>query len=201
MSFFDRPTGLEEWLARELRRPVRMSAAGKVRLLERLRAEKPYPASSPARGRAARTRPLYASPVIGVALAASLVGIVSVDAVRSVADRDARVLPTAADGGLGDTLVAALQDTLRLVRFMLVAPAATRVALVGDFNRWNPRATPLAATEPRGAWSTAVPLGPGRYRYAFVVDDTQWLADPAAPRGSGMGRRHTSVATITQTRN
>jgi len=27
-----------------------------------------------------------------------------------------------------------------------------------------------------------VPLAPGRYRYAFLVDGSRWLADPAAPR-------------------
>jgi hypothetical protein len=31
-------------------------------------------------------------------------------------------------------------------------------------------------------WSAVVPLPPGRYRYAFLVDGSQWLADPTAPR-------------------
>jgi 1,4-alpha-glucan branching enzyme len=67
-----------------------------------------------------------------------------------------------------------------LVQFVLVAPDARRVALVGDFNDWDPAATPLRASA-GGAWSAAVQLSPGRHRYAFVVDGVRWLADPAAP--------------------
>jgi len=67
------------------------------------------------------------------------------------------------------------------VRFALAAPAARGVALVGDFNDWDPDATPL---EPVGAgdeWAVTVRLRPGRHAYAFVVDGTQWVPDPTAP--------------------
>ncbi len=75
---------------------------------------------------------------------------------------------------------ALLRDTLRLMRFVLVAPTATRLALVGDFNGWNVRATPmLAVAESTGMWEARVALRPGTHRYAFVQDDTQWVAGPA----------------------
>lgn len=65
-------------------------------------------------------------------------------------------------------------------QFVLVAPRAASVSLVGDFNDWNPARTPLrAATD--GVWSTVLPLAPGRYRYAFLVNGVEWQADPAAP--------------------
>jgi hypothetical protein len=72
-------------------------------------------------------------------------------------------------------------ERARPVPFLLVAPHAARVAIVGDFNDWDPAATPL---HPAGgeAWWVVVPLRPGRYRYSFVVDGVRWLADPAAPR-------------------
>ena len=76
---------------------------------------------------------------------------------------------------LGDTVASTIRDSMRLVRFILVAPAASRVALAGDFNRWSSRATPLAA-ESTGVWTVAVTLSPGRHRYAYVVDDTQWIS-------------------------
>ena len=68
-----------------------------------------------------------------------------------------------------------------LVRFALLAPGAARVALVGDFNRWNPSATPLRAGRDGRTWEVRVPLTPGRHVYAFVVDGGL-RADPAAPR-------------------
>jgi hypothetical protein len=76
-------------------------------------------------------------------------------------------------------VAAALEEAPRPVRFALRMPAARRVALVGDFNRWDPAATPLV----RGAdgWETEVALTPGRHAYAFVVDGARWVLDPAAP--------------------
>jgi hypothetical protein len=70
--------------------------------------------------------------------------------------------------------------SLRPVQFMLVAPSANRVALVGEFNDWDPAATPMLR-EPGGAWHVALPLNTGRHVYAFVVDGTAWVADPQAP--------------------
>src|SRR5687768_7330337 len=66
------------------------------------------------------------------------------------------------------------------VQFMLVAPTARRVALVGEFNDWDPGATPMARA-PGGAWHVALPLTQGRHVYAFVVDGSAWVPDPQAP--------------------
>jgi hypothetical protein len=66
------------------------------------------------------------------------------------------------------------------VQFMFVAPAATRVALVGEFNDWDPTATPMSRAS-GGAWHVALPLARGRHVYAFVVDGSSWVADPQAP--------------------
>lgn len=69
------------------------------------------------------------------------------------------------------------------VAFTLVAPRASSVAIVGDFNDWNPHATPLVRTGD-GAWETRVRLAPGQYNYAFVVDGATWVPDPAAPKNA-----------------
>lgn len=72
------------------------------------------------------------------------------------------------------------QPSADAFQFVLVAPTAASVALVGDFNDWNPARTPMhAATD--GVWSTVLPLAPGRYRYAFLVNGEEWRADPSAP--------------------
>jgi hypothetical protein len=72
-----------------------------------------------------------------------------------------------------------------IVQFGFVAPHASSVALVGDFNNWDPKATPLRAASTGGVWSVEVPIQPGRHLYAFVVDGTVWRPDPAAPQATG----------------
>ena len=69
------------------------------------------------------------------------------------------------------------------VRFALSAPNASRVALVGSFNEWNPIATPLVRDPVTGTWMVSLRLPPGRHVYAFVVDGDV-TADPAAPRAA-----------------
>ena len=69
------------------------------------------------------------------------------------------------------------------VRFDLKLPGNTRdVSLVGDFNAWDERATPMMRRSGDGTWSAQVALLPGRHVYAFVIDGQQWLVDPLAPQ-------------------
>jgi len=66
--------------------------------------------------------------------------------------------------------------------FVVVAPRATTVSLVGDFNDWDAARTPMQRVrKDESVWTAVIPLTPGRYRYAFLVDGVRWLADPAAP--------------------
>ncbi|HEY3220888.1 MAG TPA: isoamylase early set domain-containing protein [Gemmatimonadales bacterium] len=64
-------------------------------------------------------------------------------------------------------------------QFVLVAPQAASVSLVGDFNDWDPARSPMQTAH--GVWATVVLLEPGRYRYAFLVNGVEWRADPGAP--------------------
>lgn len=69
------------------------------------------------------------------------------------------------------------------IRFDLTLPTAARaVAIVGDFNGWDETKTPMAKRGADGTWSVRVPLSPGRYSYAFVVDGREWLVDARAPQ-------------------
>lgn len=69
------------------------------------------------------------------------------------------------------------------IRLVLFAPRAAAVTVVGDFNDWDPRSTPLHPSRTRaGLWTVDVPLAPGRHEYAFLVDGTRWLNDPTAAR-------------------
>jgi 1,4-alpha-glucan branching enzyme len=52
----------------------------------------------------------------------------------------------------------------------------SHVAIAGDFNNWNPAATPLRRDEQLNVWQTVVPVPPGRYRYRLVIDG-KWQQD------------------------
>ena len=75
------------------------------------------------------------------------------------------------------------QDTAQHIQFTLIAPDARKVAVVGDFNAWNPdHAAFQARLAGGGVWIVTAPVPAGHHRYSFVVDDSVWVADPMAPR-------------------
>jgi 1,4-alpha-glucan branching enzyme len=49
------------------------------------------------------------------------------------------------------------------------------VSLVGDFNNWDPQATPMEQRG-RGSWRVTLDLPPGQYGYKFVADG-MWVLD------------------------
>ena len=62
---------------------------------------------------------------------------------------------------------------------------AESVALAGDFNGWNPRAT-MMQRSPTG-WSVSIVIPEGTRYYKFVVDGNRWLHDPANPERTDDG--------------
>jgi Glycogen recognition site of AMP-activated protein kinase len=66
------------------------------------------------------------------------------------------------------------------VRFVLNRPDASAVRLAGNFTGWQAR-LPLVR-QADGSWRAEIQLPPGEYEYAFVVNDNQWIQDPAATR-------------------
>ncbi len=69
------------------------------------------------------------------------------------------------------------------VRFVIVAPNASRVSVVGNFNGWDPGAAPMERLGGGDAWVRDVVLEPGRHAYAFFVDGAIQV-DPSAPRAA-----------------
>jgi hypothetical protein len=124
----------------------------------------------------------------GFALAAGLGGFLAGDAV------DGR--PAAA---VDQSTLSASESTARLTsldrasrtadlgpltvptQFVLDAPRASSVALVGNFNGWDAAATPLTRDPSSGIWTATVSLAAGRQVYAFMVDGSVWTLDPRAP--------------------
>ena len=70
-------------------------------------------------------------------------------------------------------------DGMQSVLFVWPAPLeAESVAVVGNFNAWE--GTDLSDPDGDGIWTAQIPLAPGRYEYAFVVDGKWQGHDPRA---------------------
>ena len=57
---------------------------------------------------------------------------------------------------------------------------ANSVHLAGDFNGWNPKATPMTLMGD-GRFRTSIELDEGKRYYKFVVDESSWRYDPLNP--------------------
>ena len=160
-----------ERIAQPLRAPEVLAPDFEARLMAQARAELARQRAVPARKSWWTTRRMYAvSPLAGLALAAGI-AVVAATSTLSLARRTA---PAAAT-------VAAVHDTVQLVRFVFADSSARTVSLVGDFNGWARDRTPLHATARAGVWSVSIPLTPGRHEYAFIVNGQRWVADPLSP--------------------
>ena len=158
-----------------LREPVEMDPRLDVRVMARVAAT----------GFAARAwdwlrrpRAVAISPIAGLGLAAAVAVLIWVLPTRSPqpsAPEPADVTP---------------------VQFVVVAPGAAHVSLVGDFNDWDARLTPMRADRDGRLWTVTVPLTPGRHRYAFLVNGARWVADPSAPRAPDDFGAPSSVVTV-----
>jgi hypothetical protein len=175
---FDREEDVLDRVIDQLRQPVEMDPTLDAAVMSRVAA------GGDRLGRLAaawdwarRPRDISVSPLAGLGLAAALVGIVVWLAGRN---------PQAASAAAGPSTV----------QFVVVAPGAASVSLVGDFNDWDGGATPMQAAKSGALWSVTVPLTPGRYRYAFLINGTRWLADPAAPRVQDDFDAPSSVVTV-----
>jgi hypothetical protein len=161
-------------VAGELRRPVPISPDFDARVMASVRRAPP--------ARAVRAwawlrepRALAISPLGGLAMAAGVAGLVFAGmwgGQRGAGSRE----PVA-----GSAVTA---GTVPSVTFVFLAPQARSVALAGDFDGWDAARLPMQR-QGSGLWTVDVPLAPGRYQYAFVVDGRRFIADPSAPRATG----------------
>lgn len=125
-----------------------------------------------ARGWWTRRRTIHLSFSAVTAVAAALVIAVAGAIVGRALSRSPNAAQTVASA-------TAATDTVRIVRFVLLAPSASSVQLVGDFNDWQRGATPLRSAGAAGMWAVSLPLPRGLHQYAFIVDGTRWTPDPA----------------------
>jgi hypothetical protein len=167
-----------ERAAAELRRPVRFGSAFDERVMAEVRGLPRHRLG--AWRRLLRPRTITVSPLFsGLAAALLFAAAISTGhAIGSAGSDTARgslsAVVTPSRGGGGGP-----HD----VQFVLVAPTARKVAVVGDFNDWD-SAHEAYQAEHRGGgvWSVTAPVPVGHHRYSFVVDDSVWVTDPTAPR-------------------
>jgi cytochrome c5 len=120
---------------------------------------------------------------------ASAAAVVIAAAIGIVVARQSRPTPRLAATGMPSAAAAPVIAAARSSDVYDAAPIPTQfvydgtarqVALVGDFNGWDERATPLVREPGSALWSVTVPLQRGRHVYAFIVDST-WTTDRRAP--------------------
>jgi len=56
----------------------------------------------------------------------------------------------------------------------------SKAALVGNFNNWDKDVDPMVRQND-GSFTFELALAPGVYHYKFVLNDNEWIADPANP--------------------
>jgi hypothetical protein len=174
------PENWIERIANELRQPMRLSDRFDEQVMAEIRGLPRHRFGTWAR--ALRPRTITISPLIsGVAatlLVAAALGVGhAIGARRATRGSDVRADATAERGGSHQS--AAGRD----VQFVLVAPTARKVSVVGDFNDWDASHKEFQAQHRGGGvWSVTAKVPVGHHRYSFVVDDSVWVADPTAPR-------------------
>lgn len=98
---------------------------------------------------------------------------------NGVENREPLPAPAASDDEIQEKIAAiyGVKPTAEGVLFIAHAPGARTVQLAGDFNNWTPEATVMQPNGCESSFRALLPLGPGRYRYRYVVDG-RWLNDP-----------------------
>ncbi|PYM05001.1 MAG: hypothetical protein DMD82_12670 [Candidatus Rokuibacteriota bacterium] len=178
------------------RRPIAGEERAREQVIARLR-EEPAPRRSRWSGWWMDPDAIRMRPLLAVASLIMVLGIGAGAGAWWAASRGASI------GSPRSTTVVARQTARGIgaftgataVTFVFRAPGASRVSLVGDFNGWNPEATPLRRATLGDTWIAEVPLERGLHAYAFVIDGSDWAPDPSAPLAAeaSFGRRNSLV--------
>ena len=121
-----------------------------------------------------RLSPMGAAACLGLTVAGAWLAVLKPPAEQAA-------MPTA-------VLTEAAEEAV-LVRFVLVANGAKKVAVVGDFNGWDPQHSLLEDADGKGTFAVTLRVPKGPHEYMFWVDG-KWVTDPGASerRPDGFGR-------------
>jgi len=187
-------------IARELRRPVALDARFDERVMTALEPRViPLNVMRPRRAWYRRTFSLTISQAAGLAAAAALVGVVAMNVTSPSAPSVAAAVDPRPESELVLQPVAVVTRNANAAtpqQFIMIAPGATSVSLVGDFSDWDASRFQMEQVSEDGAWSITIPLTPGRYEYQFEVDGAQRVNDPTRPQSSSDFGSPNSVITV-----
>lgn len=183
-------TSLPEWAVGELQRPVQGTAEQRQRIMELVRASE-----RPRRRNSAAFHPRWfrrgvLSPS-GAAIAAAFTAMMTLAGLPHNAGSPATLWSEAtiirdtvvsSEQPMTSRIASAIVDTLRIVKFAIRAPGASRVALSGEFNAWSKTTTWMSRDEKTGVWTARIAVPRNAERYAFVVDGDEMVNAPAPHR-------------------
>ena len=133
-----------------------------------------------------RGRPRRVWSMVGLASAAALVGFVVRGAWKPISQpAPVAVATTAASSQPTQVRAASANERESMPvpqHFFFNYRGAHRVALVGDFNRWDPNSAPMNRSPDGEMWSVTLPIAPGRHMYGFMIDDSLFMLDPRMPK-------------------
>jgi len=135
---------------------------------------------SPRRGRSIRVWM-----AVGMAAASAFVGFALLGAWTATTSSAARTVVMVTDSTRSPLrpVVATETDAAPIShQFVFNSRSAHTISVVGDFNRWNPAKAVMVRSSDGELWSVTIPIAPGRHTYAFMIDDSLFTLDPAAPQ-------------------
>ena len=166
-------------IARELRQPVIVSESFDDRVMDGVR-RLPKHTRFGLWSRLTTPRTITVTPLSWGLLAASLLVFAGLGVAHASVDIRRASKPLANALFATDSPKA---QHVQAVQFVLVAPDAKKVSVVGDFNGWDASHAGFQAHHRGGGvWSVTAPVPVGHHRYSFVVDDSLWVSDPNAPQ-------------------
>ncbi len=80
----------------------------------------------------------------------------------------------------GRNCVVAFEPPLKVTLIYKPHREVSKVALVGDFNNWDKDVDSMIR-QPDGSFQFIISLNRGTYHYKFVLNDVEWIPDPACP--------------------
>jgi hypothetical protein len=173
----DDPEAKLNQITNALRAPVPVSESFDARVMHSVR-RLPRHSRFGLWSRLTTPRTVTVTPLSWGILAASLIVFATLGVVHARTDLHRLARPLA-----GMFAPAAQPKPDQRIQFVLVAPDAKKVSVVGDFNGWDASHKSFQAQHRGGGvWSVTAPVPVGHHRYSFVVDDSLWIADPTAPR-------------------
>lgn len=180
----DAPDPMINRAIEELRRLPPVDPAAVRRIVNVAAEARVSPADEPGFVGAPPGRSMRVWSAIGLAAAAAFAGFLFRGAVTKEPGRSVQSAPatTSAIEGIRPAASSSGEAAPVLQQFIFENAQARRVSVVGDFNKWNPAASPMVRSSDDATWSVIIPIAPGRHIYGYMVDDSVFVLDPRVPK-------------------